>query len=78
MEVALGPFVGFLAGVLLLLTGLSAGAAVTVVFAHSVQALLGTNSARLSQALIVGILASLAGLNIRGVRTGARLMRSSP
>ena len=74
VEVALGPFVGFLAGVLLLLTGLSAGAAVTVVFAHSVQALLGTNSARLSQALIVGILASLAGLNIRGVRTGARLI----
>jgi amino acid transporter len=76
VEVALGPFVGFFAGALLLLTGLSAGAAVTVVFAHSVDVLLGTHSARLTQALILVILATLAALNVRGVRTGARLIEA--
>jgi len=76
IEVALGPFVGFLSAVLLLMTGLSAGAAVAVLFARSVEALIGMHSAWLLRALILGVIGALAGLNIRGVRTGARIIEA--
>jgi amino acid transporter len=76
IEVALGPFVGFLSAVLLLLTGLSAGAAVAVLFARSVETLVGTQSIGLLRTLIVAVIAALAALNIRGVRTGARIIEA--
>ncbi len=40
VEVALGPLVGFIAGVLLLVTGLAAGAAVSTIFVGSVMKLI--------------------------------------
>jgi basic amino acid/polyamine antiporter, APA family len=72
VEVALGPFVGFVAGVMLLFTGLTAGAAVAAVFAESVGAFFGTQAVWLRPLLIVGVIAALVWINVRGVRGSAR------
>lgn len=72
VEVALGPLLGFVAGVMLFLTGLSAGAAVAVLFAKSCGALLGTPPPWLSTALIIAVILALAVLNVRGVQRSAR------
>jgi basic amino acid/polyamine antiporter, APA family len=74
VEVALGPLAGLLAGVLLFLTGLSAGAAVAVLFARSVTSLAARAPAWLPAMLIVGVIAALAILNVRGVRRSARFV----
>ncbi|MGH8221073.1 MAG: APC family permease [Steroidobacteraceae bacterium] len=74
VEVALGPLAGFVAGVLLSVTGLTAGAAVTVLFAESLASVAppGPIRAALTPALVLLALCALALLNIRGVRRGAR------
>lgn len=81
VEVALGPFVGFIAGVMLFMTGLTAGAAVAVLFAKSLTALLfaGRNAAAegptwLPPVLIIVVVAALAHVNVRGVRRSARIV----
>ena len=74
VELAFGPFVGFLSGVLLWLLGTFAVAAVSTVFAVSVGRLvpaLGTPAA--SAALLAVAFAVVATVNIRGVRQGTRL-----
>jgi amino acid transporter len=73
VETALGPFVGFMAGALLVLATLSAASAVSTVFGASVAALAGRpDSSWVQRAAIVISLAGLAAINVRGVRTGAR------
>ncbi|HUN75203.1 MAG TPA: APC family permease [Steroidobacteraceae bacterium] len=72
VEVALGPFVGFVAGTMLFLTGLTAGAAVAAAFADSVGAFFSPSPAWLRPVLIVAIVAVLAWINVRGVRGSAR------
>jgi basic amino acid/polyamine antiporter, APA family len=74
VEVALGPFVGFIGGVMLLLTGISAGAAVAVVFAKSVTALLPASVSWLQPIIVVATIATLVVTNIRGVRSSARVI----
>jgi amino acid transporter len=74
VEVALGPLCGLLAGVLLFLTGLSAGAAVAVLFARSLTSLAAGAPAWLPATLIVVVIAALAAVNVRGVRRGARFV----
>lgn len=76
VEVAFGPFVGFLAGVLLWLVGTFALAAVATLLADSLAAALagvlplgGAGKA----ALLALVLAGLAAVNVAGVRQGARL-----
>jgi basic amino acid/polyamine antiporter, APA family len=73
VEVALGPFVGFLSGVLLW-SGLTAAlAAVTSFFADSIAALLPALAPPVPRDLfIVVLLAFLALLNVRGVRDANR------
>ena len=74
VEVAFGPFVGFVAGVLLWAVGTFAFAAVATVFADSLGALvpaLGDQTVRM--AVLVAVLALLAAVNVRGVRQGAGL-----
>ena len=74
VELAFGPFVGFLSGVLLWLLGTFAVAAVSTVFAISVGRLvpaLGTPTG--SAALLAIAFAVVATVNIRGVRQGTRL-----
>lgn len=74
IEVAFGPFVGFLAGVLLWLLGTFAFAAVSVVFAGQVGELIPVVGTTAGQFLFLALLFSaLAYVNVRGVKQGARL-----
>jgi len=76
VETALGPFVGFIGGVMLLLTGTSAGAAVFVLFAKSATALIPSAPGWLSGAIIVVTLTLLVVVNVRGVRNSARVIET--
>jgi len=74
VEVALGPFIGFIAGVMLLLTGTSAGAAVAVAFANSATALVPSAPTWLPSAIVVVTVTLLVIANVRGVQSSARLI----
>ena len=77
VEVAFGPYVGFLAGVMLWLGATLAVSSVASAFVGSVAELLprvGTGAPRV--VLIAGVFAALAWLNVRGVRHGARLVEA--
>lgn len=74
IEVAFGPYVGFLAGVLLWMLGTFAFAAVSVVFAGNVGELIpfvGTTTGQF--VFLILLFTGLAAVNIRGVQQGARL-----
>jgi amino acid transporter len=74
VEVALGPLVGFIAGVLLLVTGLAAGAAVSTIFVGSAMKLFAGAPAWIAPVAIVTVIAVLVLINVRGVRSGARMI----
>jgi amino acid transporter len=74
VEVALGPFIGFVAGIMLLLTGTTAGAAVAVLFAKSATALIPSAPDWLPPAIIVSVITLLVIANVRGVRNSARVI----
>jgi APA family basic amino acid/polyamine antiporter len=74
VEVAFGPFIGFLAGVLVWLLGTLAVAAVSTIFADSVGALTPRLDGTLPRTVILtAVLAFLSGVNILGVRQGTFL-----
>ena len=75
VEVAFGPFVAFLAGVLQWLTGLLAVSGVASALLDQIAVLApgaGTRVAHVAGLAI--ILAALAAVNVRGVKPGARLV----
>jgi len=75
IEVAFGHYVGFLAGVFYLVMASLAVAAVTSVFVGSIGALVPILSGRgAGIVLTVAIYVLLALLNVRGVRTGTRVV----
>lgn len=77
VEVAFGPFIGFLAGVLLWLTGLLAVSGVASAFLDQAGVLapaLQASGARV--AVIVVVFATLAAVNARGVRSGVRVIEA--
>ena len=72
--VALGPYAGFLAGILLWMLGLFATAAVSTVFAASVGQLVPVLSGTTMQTtVLVAAFAFWSLVNMRGVALGARL-----
>jgi amino acid transporter len=72
--VAFGPYVGFLCGVLLWITGIFATAAVSTVFASGVGLLVPALGGRLREALVLAVVYTFWSLvNLRGVMLGARL-----
>lgn len=76
VEIAFGPFAGFLSGVLLWLLGTAAVAAVSTLFLASLARLLPGSpiAGGLPRALVlVTTFALLAAVNIRGVRQGTRV-----
>jgi amino acid transporter len=74
IEVAFGPFFGFLAGFLLWMVLTFAMAAVATVLVASLGALVPTLASRTASALVlVGIYAVFAIVNIFGVERGARI-----
>jgi len=75
VETALGPFIGFVAGILLFVTGLAAGAAVATVFAGSVIKLIPGAPHWLGSALIVLVIATMMLINVLGVRRQQSLAR---
>ncbi|MBX6332720.1 MAG: APC family permease, partial [Gemmatimonadaceae bacterium] len=75
VEVALGPFVGFLGGVLLWLVALFASAAVASALVGSAAVFWPVLAHPLPRAaLLVGVFALLTAVNVRGVRQGTRLV----
>ena len=73
VHAAFGPYLAFVIGVLNLLSAVVATGLVAGLFASSVMALTGVSNAGVRLALITGALAVATVLNVRGVRTGARL-----
>lgn len=74
VELAFGPFVGFLAGVLLWVLGTLAMSAVVTILADSVAGLVpALGGAGPRAAMLVGIFLVLSLVNIRGVEQGTRL-----
>lgn len=75
VDVAFGPFIGFLAGVLYFLMATFAVASVSSAFAGSVGALWPAAAAPAVRAtLIAALFAILAAVNVRGVKPGVRLV----
>lgn len=76
VETALGPMIGFVAGCLVFTTGLFAAAAVITAIVRSLLALGGVTAAWATYVGIVVVVTMLVGLNMRGVKTGARLLET--
>jgi len=76
VEIAFGPFVGFLAGVLFWFgSQVISSAAVAVVLVGSLDGLLpGIGAPVPRAAFLVALYAALAAVNVRGVRAGTRLV----
>jgi amino acid transporter len=75
VEMAFGPFVGFLSGVMLWLLGTTAVAAVSTVFAANAAKLVPALDSTIGRgALLVVTFATVAFVNVRGVKQGARLI----
>jgi len=79
VEVAFGPFVGFLGGVLYALMASFAVASVASAFAASVDTLLlpesiGALARPLRALVLVALFGGLAAINVRGVKLGARVV----
>lgn len=75
VEMAFGPFVGYLSGVLVLLFGLFGHAAVAAGFMRAVNALVpGAGTGLAGGVLIAVVSGSFAFINLRGAGPGARLI----
>lgn len=75
VDVAFGPFIGFLAGVLYFLMATFAVASVSSAFAGSVGAIWSATATPAVRAtLIAALLAALATVNVRGVKPGVGLV----
>jgi APA family basic amino acid/polyamine antiporter len=76
VETALGPMAGFVAGCLVFFTGWFAAAAVVTAVVRSLLALTSGAPGWFTQAGMVLVVTTLVTLNMRGVRTGARLLET--
>jgi amino acid transporter len=76
VETALGPFVGFTAGCLVLSTGTSAAAGIFSLLARSILKLFPSAPAGMAAVIIVAFVCILVAINIRGVKTGARVIEA--
>jgi amino acid transporter len=75
--VGLGPFFGFVTGVLLAVTQAAAGGAIAALLGRSAARLLGWDSALAEASLTLLLVAALVTVNVRGLRFGARLVEVS-
>lgn len=74
VETALGPFIGFVAGCLVLATGTSAAGAVSSVLARSILRLWPDAPQWATTGVILLLVSMLVWINYRGVKTGARVI----
>lgn len=77
VEAALGPFAGFLVGVMNLVSAVAACAAVAGLFASSFAALTGITAQAARPVVMLVVMCAAAAINVRGVRGGARLVELS-
>lgn len=77
VETALGPMWGFVAGCLVLSTGTCAAAAVASVLARSILQLFPGAPGWVASVVILTLVATLVAINLRGVRTGARVIEAA-
>lgn len=74
VEVAFGPFLGFITGVMIWLLGTTAGAAVATVFADNAATLVPALAGPVPRALLlIAVFAIVTLVNLIGVRQGNRL-----
>lgn len=73
IETALGPFVGFVGGCLVLTAGTSAAAGAASLLARSILTLFPSAPTWAAPALTVAVIAGLVAINLRGVRAGSRV-----
>jgi APA family basic amino acid/polyamine antiporter len=78
VEAAFGHYAGFVAGILLGCAELAASAAVATIFVGSLSAMVraggGGGGTAARAVLLIVLYSAMAVVNVRGVRTGARLM----
>jgi basic amino acid/polyamine antiporter, APA family len=77
VEAGLGPFLGFVTGILLAAAQMSAGGAIAALVGESVARLLGIESAPASKIITALLMAALVYVNVRGLRLGARVVELS-
>jgi basic amino acid/polyamine antiporter, APA family len=77
VETAMGPMFGFVAGCLVFTTGLFAASGILNGFVQSLFALFNvTAPVWLAKVLIATLVAALVAINMRGVRSGARVLEA--
>lgn len=77
VEVAFGPYIGFLAGVLYFLTAILAISGIVQLIATSVGGLIPLLATQIGRVVVIlFVLLFLAAINIRGVRIGARAVEA--
>jgi basic amino acid/polyamine antiporter, APA family len=77
VETAMGPMFGFIAGCLVLTTGLFAASGILNGFVQSLFALFNVAAPSwVAKILIAMLVAALVGINMRGVRSGARVLET--
>lgn len=77
VETALGPMFGFIAGCLVVTTGLFAASGILNGFVQSLLALFNVVApVWASKTLVVALVATLVSINMRGVRNGARVLEA--
>lgn len=75
VEVAFGRYIGFLAGMLFFLTAVLSVAGLMSVFASSIAVLAPAFATSIGRVLVIFLVfGSLAAINVRGVRAGARVV----
>jgi amino acid transporter len=77
VEVALGPFFGFAAGILLGAAQLSSGGAIAALVGQSIARLAGLETAMAAKLATAVLIALLVWVNARGLKAGARLVEWS-
>jgi APA family basic amino acid/polyamine antiporter len=75
VEVGLGPFFGFAAGILLAVSQISAAGAIAMLLAQSITRLAGLGPAW-PGIIVIAFVGGLAAVNIRGVSWGARVIET--
>jgi amino acid transporter len=74
VEIGLGPLFGFATGILLAASQVAAAGAISMLLAQSLARLAGLEGALWPGLIVVGLVAGLAAVNIRGVAWGARVV----
>jgi APA family basic amino acid/polyamine antiporter len=77
VEVGLGPFLGFVTGVLLAVATVAAGGAIAALLGQTAARLLGLDGRWWAAVMTLLLVGALVWVNVRGLRWGARLVEWS-